>query len=543
MKRIPLCLVALGAVVACRDQRSLTSPKLQPPSAAFSDGRVAGGNPHFFFLPPLVNQAAFSGVFNPNLQPVVVICELDVDVDGHPIGCSGAPTISPGPSQLDPTGQQYLVNWNTGQPAINPDKFYRIQVFGSRGGMLLGFADLDPVNNGSQLKNVNTGEFIGLVDGRTLPIKFRIELGAFLPSFACTDCAEQTVSNDGGVVVTNTGFAGASLPSLWLRPDFLKQLGSDNVVVTIERVRPEDVGGSCIPLNAPGLQRRPQQAEGCYRFTTSPDVGLFALDVTVGVCIEVPSTDARFDAAQLFKIEEPVGEIPVVFALRNTPAPFVHCEGFAAAHPAGSVANLARALLRHVGSWLSPTFAYAAHEGAGGLSGSFSRIGWVLPTATVNFDVTPGPEPVQITNGEDVTDLYNSEGVRFTASSEGREGCSDGPQVFANNGGGSLSTNAVSICSSEVAGFSDVVDGRVRVGLDQPASKVCIDVTPMGEGSSGFLMTFEGEATQTVTSVPGIAQLLCVESVQEPGIQFFQFAGTGSTRAIFDNLSVTFGPF
>ena len=84
---------------------------------------------------------------------------------------------------------------------------------------------------------------------------------------------------------------------------------------------------------------------------------------------------------------------------------------------------------------------------------------------------------------------------------------------------------------------------RSRVGLDQPASKVCIDVTPMGEGSSGFLMTFEGEATQTVTSVPGIAQLLCVESVQEPGIQFFQFAGTGSTRAIFDNLSVTFGPF
>src|SRR5439155_174231 len=83
-------------------------------------------------------------------------------------------------------------------------------------------------------------------------------------------------------------------------------------------------------------------------------------------------------------------------------------------------------------------------------------------------DIT-GPEPVQITNGEDVTDLYNSEGVRFTASSEGREGCSDGPQVFANNGGGSLSTNAVSICSSEVAGFSDVVDGRVRVGLDQPA--------------------------------------------------------------------------
>src|SRR5207247_10389433 len=129
----------------------------------------------------------------------------------------------------------------------------------------------------------------------------------------------------------------------------------------------------------------------------------------------------------------------------NTPPRSVQGEGFGAAHPAGSVANLARALRRHVGSWLSPAFAYAAHEGAGGLSGSFSRIGWVLPTATVNFDVTPGPEPVQITNGEDVTDLYNGVGVRFTAISEGREGCSDGPQVFANNGGGSLSTKAVSL--------------------------------------------------------------------------------------------------
>jgi len=135
-----------------------------------------------------------------------------------------------GPAEADLAGQQYKVNWNTGQPAIDPNKFYRIQVFGGAGqDTPLGFADVDPVNNGNQLKNVNTGEYIGLVDGRTLPIRFRIERGAFGTNCA-SDCAEASVPGTGGVVVTNTGFAGASFPSGWLPAPFT------NVVVTIERV-------------------------------------------------------------------------------------------------------------------------------------------------------------------------------------------------------------------------------------------------------------------------------------------------------------------
>ena len=34
------------------------------------------------------------------------------------------------------------------------------------------------VNSGKDLKNVDTNEYIALKDGRTLPIKFRIEEGA-----------------------------------------------------------------------------------------------------------------------------------------------------------------------------------------------------------------------------------------------------------------------------------------------------------------------------------------------------------------------------
>lgn len=51
------------------------------------------------------------------------------------------------------------------------------------GWSLLGHADVDLVDKGSQLKNVETGQFIALLDGRTLPIKFRIEEGALALPF------------------------------------------------------------------------------------------------------------------------------------------------------------------------------------------------------------------------------------------------------------------------------------------------------------------------------------------------------------------------
>jgi hypothetical protein len=546
MKRIVLLPLSCVLLVACQDQRSMTG--VTPPSALLRDG-AHGGNVHFFFLPPLVKQPSVTGTFNPALKPVVEICELNVSTT--PAACSGAPAVDPGPVTADLAGQQYQVNWDTRQPAIDPNKFYRIQVFGSpQDDELLGFADLDPVNNGSQLKNVNTGEFIGLVDGRTLPIKFRIELGAFGTN-CVSDCAEASVTNDGGTVITNTGFAGALFPANWLPAGF------DNVVVTIERVNPADVGGRCIP-------RELSQAEGCYRFATFPDVGLFALDVTVGICFEVPTSDPRYPAAQLFQVEEPVGETPEVTPLENAPAPFITCDGFAAARPAGGpVVSLARAVIRHVGSWLSPAAAFAAHVGAGGLTGSFSRIGWVLPT-TINFDVAPDGEGGQqaVTAGTVVNELYASEGVRFRRTRPGAFCRStdetSGNEVFANDhgplpGGGfgfNSGNNVVTVCPEGTASdFSEDEAGRIAADFDNPASKACINAYPTGfhggiPGSSGLLEAFdgEGERIQTVTTTPGVAQVLCIEAVGGRNSQIWsvQFAGAGEGLAIFDNLSVTF---
>jgi hypothetical protein len=378
---VALSLALALAAVGCREQQSLTSP--QRLSADFSDGSVTGGNPHFFFLPPLVGQPTFSGTFNPNLAPVVEICQLDVDGSNIPIRCNAtAPLINPGPVQLDPVGQQYQVDWHTDMPPIDPTRFYRIQVFSSiqafssPGTKPLGFADVAPVVNGSLLKNVNTGQEIGLVDGRTLPIKFRIEQAA--TCFGQTDCVEQTAGPSATEqrVVTPSGFAAASFP-----PGYFNQ----TVTVTIRRV----------PV--PCLNTLFQQFEGCYSFATSPlagDVlGCQASPTSttkcarVEVCLIVSSDDPRHAHVALFRSDPglPATELP------ETPRSLINCTGFGSFPTIGlgrhGTADLASATWHSMRSALArllgpePLFARSAmvHLGDGGLTCCFSNIGWAMP--------------------------------------------------------------------------------------------------------------------------------------------------------------------
>ena len=201
MKRAVSVLLMLALSMACRDQQSVTSPGSPRIAGAIFDGSQTNGNPHFFFLPPMVSQPTFSGALNANVAPRVQICIL------NGAACDpGISPINPGTVQLD--GDHYLVNWNTGATDVSTSLMYRIQVFAA--GELLGFADVQPVTNGSQLKNLKTGDIIGLVDGRTLPIRFRIENGALC--FTQADCGEGVVGPAGGTVVTTLQGAGAFFP-------------------------------------------------------------------------------------------------------------------------------------------------------------------------------------------------------------------------------------------------------------------------------------------------------------------------------------------
>jgi hypothetical protein len=156
-----------------------TAPPIVPtgPVADLRDGAHGPGNQHFFFLPPVVPKPAYAGDFDPSVSPVVEICER---ANGTCATLLAAYTTTTGPGsetvRLDATAEQYIVNWHTDQFSLSPDKVYRVRV--QVAGTELGYADVQSVSNARELKNVNTGEYVPLVDGRTLVIKFRIERGS-----------------------------------------------------------------------------------------------------------------------------------------------------------------------------------------------------------------------------------------------------------------------------------------------------------------------------------------------------------------------------
>lgn len=194
--------------------------------------------------------------------------------------------------------------------------------------------------------------------------------------FGAGDVGVAVVGPDGATVVTNTQFAGTEIPE-----DAL----DDEVVVTIERLDVPDDVDPCLPTNL-------EQAEGCYRFDTSPALSEvqssgedeFNELVTVGVCLDPDvEDDPDGERFQLHKFDpEKPGEGTV--ALENAPAPFLECDGFTAMlHERGVLYRYAsggwEAATQAVAWLLAPDGLEAADSGAGGLTLSYSNIGWAKP--------------------------------------------------------------------------------------------------------------------------------------------------------------------
>lgn len=153
------------------------------PSFVISDG-AHGGNPHVFFLPPMLPDpsAGFSAAFVGTLDVEIMICVWRtadktcgpaLEVYTRNAG-AGSEIV-----RVPEGAEYYLVNWHTDaildQFPLAEDEDYRIRVV--VGKRVLAYADVQVVGAAKDLKNVNTGEYIPLLDGRTLPIKVRVEEG------------------------------------------------------------------------------------------------------------------------------------------------------------------------------------------------------------------------------------------------------------------------------------------------------------------------------------------------------------------------------
>jgi len=377
MKRVLASSLVLAVALGCHEPRSVTSPKSPGPAAAILDGAHGGGNTNFFFLPPLVALPTFTGVFNPNLGPLVQICTLTAGACDPTL-----PVITPGPMSLDATGEHYQVDWNTQATAVSISNTYRIEVFTASA--LLGFADVQPVSTGSALKNLETGDIVGLVDGRTLPIKVRIETGALC--FGFTLCTEQTVvpSTSPQDVVLSPTTAAIEFPGGYF---------SQTTTVLIAQV----ADAQCF---SPSTPPPPFAAFGCYDFATSPFAGdplactahagdpTNSTDATtcarLEVCPDLLVSDAEFHVLRLLKSDPgvPATVLKEAPALLITSCPAFGLYGVGPGrHRILDLASMRwRGVVRTLGRLVLPTPLFGAnrmtHLGVGGLSGGISNIGW-----------------------------------------------------------------------------------------------------------------------------------------------------------------------
>src|SRR3954463_6240940 len=103
-------VLSIIAVASCGE--SPTGPGLPyVPSWQISDGAHMHGNPHFYFLPPMVPQPAYRGTPDASLAPTVLVCEFTSGCDKV---IARFTTTSGTGSELvryDAASQQYIVNW------------------------------------------------------------------------------------------------------------------------------------------------------------------------------------------------------------------------------------------------------------------------------------------------------------------------------------------------------------------------------------------------------------------------------------------------
>jgi hypothetical protein len=432
-------LLSVAVVFAACDQRAPTDPaRSAVPQSVILDGS-AGGNPHFFFLPPLVKNPTVTGVFNANLAPTVEICRTtQQDAAGHcvsllarfrrfPQAGDDAQAIT-----VSVNGQHYALNWQSNNYNLGTDVPFRVVVL--IGEQQLGYVDLVK-RSANNYRNHATNEVIKRAVNGDLPIAFRIERGALCAN--TTECFEGLVGPAGGTFTIDradgTKPAGTQFPAGALE---------NTVTLIIDRVL-----GECLPTDAP-------QYQGCYRFRTEPAVEEFELPATVGVCLFDASALSYFNDGQLrlWKWSEVVGD--GIVELERVTVEYLNCPTITPTIglKTGSTmllgaARTAEFLLKPLASLLGPRDAYALIPYEGGKLINFSRVGWVRP---LNVDIKSGnnqsgpagealplPASIRVTNKYGLT-VQGVPGRAVTFAPSG-DGAANPPATFTDGLGEAFS--------------------------------------------------------------------------------------------------------
>ena len=267
--------------LSCTDRSTTTSPRVITPgiaSRAISDG-AHGGNDDVWFLPPMVaspvGQPGYGDPFAAGLP--VTIKVVDLSQSNKVLAGVTVTTMSL-------TDEQYQANWDTKNTTDNNPigDTYQVQVF--VGSKKVAWADANLVSSGTAVKNAS-GDVVTLPDGRTLPIKVRIEQG-----WNCQNnstCVTQVVPTTIPPGTTVTVKTNDGKDYLILHGDGTGAWSNSPtpVIVTIE-----DVSGQMTPPNTPqgcaqSLTRMVVDGH-CIKITTDPTI---ILTTSAVVCMTLPS--------------------------------------------------------------------------------------------------------------------------------------------------------------------------------------------------------------------------------------------------------------
>jgi hypothetical protein len=378
--------VALFAGAACSDHGSLTEPpRVVNPSGAsrsISDGAHNGGNTDVFFLPPMVSNPSSAPGYGDPFDPGLASAVSFRISDRGPTGASTPQlliTLPPSQVKLDVTNQFYSANWDTQAIPLTVGDIYRIEVL--VGTKMYAFADVFVAANGVGLKNLS-GDLIGLVDGRTLPIRVRIEKG-----FDClskVSCATQVVSStldpaapplvvsSGGTTPTSVALTGT-----WALDPNTGQAITTPVVLTIQDVSTAvTTSGGC----SQGLTAQVSQ-QHCMKITTDPQI-------TVGTPIVVGMCSASITDKHQLLLKFDVNESPTY--LQEAPPP-VSCPAQTSARPSSNpFVRLASAVLSGASRVLGVQTAYAFDDGPGGIIAIGSGLSYIAPAYPEAMSMVPG---------------------------------------------------------------------------------------------------------------------------------------------------------
>ncbi len=485
-----LGLCTLG-ILSCSSDQIPSAPTAATsvpggPNNIISDGSHSAGNPNFFFLPPLVGNPTSSpnydaDKFNGRLHPVMVVYSLP---DGE--ACTGTPQDGPKAVAVVLEEEMYKVNWDTRAANLDANTTYRLCVMSSAdGGTLLGFVDLLPISGG--VKNARTGEVFAFNDGRTVPVKFRIEDGAlsYDPANPALLGTEFTVDNTGGSI-TLADDAGATLLAAVSVPAGAVPAGEE-VTIVLTQEDPQYTGSER-PMCLPGGLT---QSDECYQIRTEPALYQFGMPVHVEICVDAsPVPEALQSELLVHKYNTTEGLQALPWA-----EPTIIGSDCTGSSLLGAASAVFEPFARWVGNLLAPPELSASvlagtrvPKGLGGTAGSFSDFGGAVPSSAPQAPVgLTVPASATVGQAGLVAAASGGSGTgAFSFTSLTPSICSvDSASVTT----GSITTLAAGTCSLTATKAADAIymaatsdTGSVTVTATGQPTRILIDASRDGGG-------------------------------------------------------------